>query len=183
MVDATAQRHIEGLGYAAGGVDDDSPFDQSKEDPKDLIAFHVANQHVLELIGDKKLAEAEQVCREQLAQRPDFVVGHMQLARIAALAGTGQMGEAMKHYRHALRIDPDHADAHNGLGVGLAKQGLSELARWRGTGGRGSRRALKYRLARRLGGSLALQRPPDPSIPNRCQFHLKNRLVLGLPDD
>ena len=35
----------------------------------------------------------------------------------------GELGEAMKHYREALRINPDYAKAHHNLGVALLNGG------------------------------------------------------------
>ena len=35
----------------------------------------------------------------------------------------GELGEAIKHYRQALRINPAYAQAHNDLGVALLREG------------------------------------------------------------
>ena len=40
-----------------------------------------------------------------------------------ALAGRGQVDEAIAHYRKALEIKPDYAEAHNNLGIALAGRG------------------------------------------------------------
>ena len=40
-----------------------------------------------------------------------------------ALAGRGQWDEAVPHFRKALEIRPDFADAHNNLGIALASRG------------------------------------------------------------
>ena len=39
------------------------------------------------------------------------------------LAGRGQVDEAIAHYRKALEIKPDYAEAHNNLGTALAARG------------------------------------------------------------
>ena len=35
----------------------------------------------------------------------------------------GKLDEALKHYKEAIRIDPNYADAHSGMGVTLEKKG------------------------------------------------------------
>ena len=35
----------------------------------------------------------------------------------------GELGEAIKHYREALRINPDFVDAHYNLGTAMSKRG------------------------------------------------------------
>ena len=45
-----------------------------------------------------------------------------------ALAGRGQVDEAISHYQKALEIKPDHADAHNNLGNALAGRGQVDSA-------------------------------------------------------
>jgi tetratricopeptide (TPR) repeat protein len=45
-----------------------------------------------------------------------------------ALAHRGRIDEAMTHYRIALEISPNHAEAHNGLGLALASQGRTDKA-------------------------------------------------------
>ena len=45
-----------------------------------------------------------------------------------ALAGRGQVDEAIAHYRKALEIKPDYAEAHNNLGNALAGRGQVDEA-------------------------------------------------------
>ena len=47
--------------------------------------------------------------------------GHYNLA--TALSKRGELREAIKHYREALRINPTSVDAHNNLGTALSKRG------------------------------------------------------------
>ena len=45
-----------------------------------------------------------------------------------ALAGRGQIDEAIAHYRKALEIKPDYAEAHNNLGAGSGGRGQIDEA-------------------------------------------------------
>ena len=36
----------------------------------------------------------------------------------------GELGEAIKHFRQALQIDPAYVEAHNNLGVALLRGGM-----------------------------------------------------------
>jgi Flp pilus assembly protein TadD len=45
-----------------------------------------------------------------------------------ALSEQGRLNEAMIHFREALRLSPNYAEAHNNLGSALAQQGKLELA-------------------------------------------------------
>ena len=44
------------------------------------------------------------------------------------MAGRGQVDEAIAHYRKALEIKPDYAEAHNNLGNALAGRGQVDEA-------------------------------------------------------
>ena len=46
----------------------------------------------------------------------------------AALDQKGQMDEAIRQFQEALRLKPDHAEAHYNLGVALGKQGQTDEA-------------------------------------------------------
>ena len=45
-----------------------------------------------------------------------------------ALHGAGALDEAMEHYREALRMNPEHAGAHENLARALAVQGRIDEA-------------------------------------------------------
>ena len=45
-----------------------------------------------------------------------------------ALSDSGQLDGAVKHYRRALQLKSDYADAHNNLAIALGMQGHSEEA-------------------------------------------------------
>ncbi len=119
--DEEARRRLESLGYVSGGASGaDLKFDQSKDDPKDLIDFHRANTQVLDLIHEGKLSDAAEACALLIEKRPGFATGHLQLARIGT--DRDDTAAAVVHLRRALELKPDDAYAHHHLGLALAGQ-------------------------------------------------------------
>ncbi|MGA7804503.1 tetratricopeptide repeat protein [Bradyrhizobium sp.] len=67
------------------------------------------------------------VYAEAILHHPDNPMPHVNLANL--LLRATRYGEARDHYETALRIDPDHAPAHQGLGAVLADLGDRDGAR------------------------------------------------------
>ena len=67
------------------------------------------------------------VYAEAILHHPQNPVGHVNLANL--LLRASKYEEARRHYETVLRIDPDHAPAHQGLGAVLADIGEREAAR------------------------------------------------------
>ncbi|MDO8805941.1 MAG: tetratricopeptide repeat protein [Elusimicrobiota bacterium] len=100
------------------------------------------------LAAQGKLDEAAAHCREALRINPDDAEARTKLGVILVAQGKskftpdaearynlgvvmteqGKTDEAVKHYREALRISPDYAQAHTKLGVILAAQGKTDEA-------------------------------------------------------
>ena len=120
-VDDNTQQQIESLGYTGGALIVDYRFGQGNDDAKDLIGFHQDNTRINNLLSQKKLAEAQLLCEEMLHQRPNFVDGHLQLAKI--LKSKGDFNAAVQHLQEALKLNPEHVKARNSLGIALAEQG------------------------------------------------------------
>ena len=126
-LDRAAIEKIHSLGYvgdatAADGLD----LDPNRDDPKDLIGFHQSNRQVIHAILEGRYDEAEQLCRELLARRPDFFGGYLHLARIAVKRR--DFAAAATAFDRALVLRPDSAKAHNGLGFALVRQRRYEQA-------------------------------------------------------
>jgi len=124
--DEASRRRMESLGYLGGsGYRGDAiDFDRSKEDPKDLISFYREDQRLAELIEDKNYPEAEALGKRMLRERPDFVEGHLQLARIAI--ARADAASALRHASKAAELDPGNAQAHIDLARILRSLGKLE---------------------------------------------------------
>jgi glutathione synthase/RimK-type ligase-like ATP-grasp enzyme/Flp pilus assembly protein TadD len=70
---------------------------------------------------------AIRVYSEAIAQHPSNPIGHVNLANL--LLRANRHPEAREHYEAALRIDPDYAPAHQGLGAVLSDLGERNAAR------------------------------------------------------
>ena len=71
-------------------------------------------------------ADVETLYRTTIDRNPDCWLAHNNLG--LALAGRGQVDEAIAHYQKALEIKPDYAEAHNNLGIALAGRGQVDEA-------------------------------------------------------
>ncbi len=118
--DEQTRKRLESLGYIGGAVAEDFRFDQSKDDPKDLIDFHLANTKVHRLMAQKKNSEAKTLCRELLEQRPDSFEIYRMLGKIAF--GEDDKESAKTYMLESLRLNPNQSDLHNNLSVIFAKQ-------------------------------------------------------------
>jgi len=78
-----------------------------------------------------QMGAIDAACRvysEAIAQHPQNPIGHVNLANL--LLRANRYAEAREHYETALRTDPEHAPAHQGLGAVLADIGDRAGARY-----------------------------------------------------
>lgn len=120
-LDEQARRRLESLGYVGGSVSEDFKFDQSKDDPKDLLDFHNRNGRVNDLISKQKYAEARSLCEEMLEERPSFIHGYSNLAKIAMKQD--DFASTASYLQQALELDPNRYETHNNLGIAFSKLG------------------------------------------------------------
>ncbi len=72
-LDAESLKHLRSLGYVAGSnVKEDFSFNQSAEDPKDLIGFHNEYRKVGHLVEQNKIADIRALGERLIKQRPQF---------------------------------------------------------------------------------------------------------------
>lgn len=117
-LDLDARRRIEALGYLAGAAPAAPLVDRAREDPKDLIGFHLAHLAVLPLIARGELGLARRQSESLLLERPGFTDGHLLSARIAR--EERRLDDAVRHYEKALELSPGRPGVHADLGVVLA---------------------------------------------------------------
>jgi tetratricopeptide (TPR) repeat protein len=110
-LDEKTLKQLESLGYV-GVVDEELEFDESKEDPKDLIEFFNSGQIVRRLVFQKKFEQAKSLCEELLSRRPDLKDLQLLMAEIYSYLGTKlaeqeKLDLAVVHFKKAIDIDPE----------------------------------------------------------------------------
>ena len=73
-------------------------------------------------------SEAIEHLRKVIGLRPLRSPDKVHFFLATALAKEGHLEEAVNHYRQALRIEPEFAEAHEGLGQALNRLGKREEA-------------------------------------------------------
>ena len=83
--------------------------------------FDALNEFGTHLARTGAIDAASRVYAEAIQHHPDNPLARVNLANL--LLRASRYAEAREHYEHALRIAPDHAEAHQGLGAVLADLG------------------------------------------------------------
>jgi Flp pilus assembly protein TadD len=89
--------------------------------------FSALNEFGTLLASQGAIDAACRVYAEAILHHPDNPMGHVNLANLLLRANKHE--QARVHYEAALRTDPDHAQAHQGLGAVLADDGDRDGAR------------------------------------------------------
>ncbi len=111
---------LESLGYVSGGITEDFSFDQSLNDPKELIAYHVLFSQAMAGMIEKKFDEVREISEIMISLRPKFYQGYLNLARVALEEKDYAM--AVKFLKKAVRCDPDQYVVHGELAAVLFEQ-------------------------------------------------------------
>ena len=113
-MDDETKAGLNSIGYVGSArVKEDFAVDQNKDDPKDLVNFHVLYGHLQALQGREELDEAATLCRSMLQRRPGFALGHLAMGEIAT--AQGDVETARTHLLRAVEIDPDYLNARYNL--------------------------------------------------------------------
>ncbi len=145
------------MGYVAGSnVKEDFSFDQSAEDPKDLIGFHNEYRKVNDLLLQNKLAEVRALGERLIKQRPQFYELYDLL--LGTALKQKDYGNAVRYGEKAIALKPGRF-IHYFLGVAYAKNKQNEAA------------ARQFELALEF-----IRKDETTSLANRVQVH--NRLGL-----
>ena len=126
-LDKEALRHLRSLGYVAGSsVKKDFRFDQSAEDPKDLIGFHNEYRKVGRLVEQNKLTDIRALAERLIRQRPGFY----ELYDLALETTLKQKDyeNAVRYGEKTLALKPGRLNIHYLLGIAYSQSKQNEAA-------------------------------------------------------
>ena len=116
QLDAKALAHLNSLGYVgSSSVKEDFSFDQSKEDPKDIIGFHEEFRKVNALLGKDEKADIGALGDKLVKIRPGFFGSYKLLLGLAMKQRDFE--SAIRFGKMALELKPDNFNAHNVVGL------------------------------------------------------------------
>ncbi len=119
-LDEQAIKRLQSLGYVAGDISEDFTFDQSKDDPKDLLDFHNIYASISDLVLKKEYEQAEKICQQLTLQRPHVYQIYVLMTSIAR--EQGDLDRAVSHLNRAIEVRPDVAKLQQYLGTILTEQ-------------------------------------------------------------
>jgi arylsulfatase A-like enzyme/Flp pilus assembly protein TadD len=125
-MDELSKRRLESLGYVGGKVAEDFSFNQTLEDPKDLIDFNVKFNAIPNFLMSEDYETAKKMYLELLEQRPDFAEAYIFLARISNENQNYEHG--LSYLLDAVKIEPMNSRIHKQLGKTYANLGKYEDA-------------------------------------------------------
>jgi tetratricopeptide (TPR) repeat protein len=103
-LDEETRRRLESLGYfASASAVEDLEFDQGREDPKDLIAFHATHSAARYHFTRGQFELSKSYCKQMVAQRPDYAKSYLYLGLIAFTEG--RIDETISNLTHSLTLD------------------------------------------------------------------------------
>jgi len=126
-LDEQTLKHLRSLGYVAGStITVDFSFDQSKEDPKDLIDFHTAYRKVTPLVKEDKHDQVIALCEELIILRPDFYELYDLMSD--TLLMQKDYSRAIPYAQKAIQLKPGRYKIHYNLGEAFSQTGQEEAA-------------------------------------------------------
>ncbi len=112
-VDSETLANLESLGYVGTEVDDSFVIDPEKEEPKDLIGYHVMAMQIGHLLQAENYEAAENVCRKMIEEKPDQYMGYYKMA--ICLAEKEDHAGSVEYLLKMAQLDQDNPFAYAGL--------------------------------------------------------------------
>jgi tetratricopeptide (TPR) repeat protein len=126
-MDQEMRERLESLGYVStGGLDVFFDFDQTKEDPKDYVAFHSEQYRVVSFVDQKNFGQARKLAGWLVSKYENLAFSHFLFGNV--LFAEGKFDKAATYYSRALELWPDFRNAHFKLGLAYARIGKLEEA-------------------------------------------------------
>ena len=114
-LDAEAIKQLQSLGYVGGSVIEDFSFDQTKDDPKDLLKYHLLEEEMEFYFAREEYGKAATLAQQLIQLRPDCFLPYNTLGSIA-LAGK-DYSRVIVYCQKVIDLEPDNAKAYVNRGV------------------------------------------------------------------
>ncbi len=114
-MDPETIERLKSLGYAGGTITEDFSFDQTKDDPEDLLECHLLQVRTSFYLTLKQYNKAEMFAEQMIQLRPDSAHGYKTLGDIAMLQGDDS--RAIVYLQKAIELEPDNAKVYNSRGM------------------------------------------------------------------
>ena len=114
-VDPQTIQRLGSLGYVGVGVNEDFSFDQTMDDPKDLLDYHHLSVQLTVCSRLKEYDNVEMLVERMVRLRPDISLAYEQLGSIALQRK--DYPKAVVCFEKAIEIDPGKAGAYNRRGA------------------------------------------------------------------
>ncbi|GAH77007.1 unnamed protein product, partial [marine sediment metagenome] len=105
-IDTETLQRLESLGYMGSAVDESFEFDQSKEDPKDVIDYHTLNSTIGYLIRVEDYDKAKKNILAMISMRPELPLGYSHMAKLSI--ELEEYDEATKYLEKSIELEPDN---------------------------------------------------------------------------
>jgi arylsulfatase A-like enzyme/Flp pilus assembly protein TadD len=126
-LDEESLKHLKSLGYVSvNNVKEDFSFDQSKDDPKDLAAFHDQFLIATDLLEQHKFKQVRAICETLMEQRPQFFELYDLLAD--ATLKLKDYTQAISYAQKGLALKPDRFKIHHMLAMSYVNTGKPKEA-------------------------------------------------------
>lgn len=118
VLDERTIAKLQSLGYVGSNTRTDTAFDETKQDPKDLIRVYNNYQNFLSKVHYNQTEAATQIARDIIAEYPMLKEANLFLA-IQAM-GAGQYEKAVPYLNRLVEMKFDLFKVHFNLGVALS---------------------------------------------------------------
>jgi arylsulfatase A-like enzyme/Tfp pilus assembly protein PilF len=126
-LDEKALQSLRALGYVGRtATSPDLAIDPDRDDPKDLIDFHLLNMAVYEQNDEWQATRGTELAERMIAERPDLPSGYLHLADLAL--AESDLAKALPHLIRASELDPGDAMIWFRLGRAYGELGESRQA-------------------------------------------------------
>ena len=120
-VDNQTIERLKSLGYVGEPVIEDLSFDRTKDDPKDLLEYHLLNGQIDYYFSVKKYDKVEMYAEQMIQKRPNCPIAFEKLGATALTQEN--YSNAIVYFQKVIALKPDNTRAYNDRGLAYLRKG------------------------------------------------------------